>query len=197
MQQQGITEENYPQYGTNFWGNNANNYGFGIRNIAHNAQNHPAMNMTPMSNVAQQENNVLQTTRLTQPQNYLQPNSSTYKNPFDYINNEKALINAVQGYNYLSPLRINDKYKHSVLSCIGAQGGIPAAVVTAMGGVGKEIYDVAKKSFNPQKYGGYGAIIGDSWHDLQADTKGLLEGYNNPDTNCYDMMQNLYKINTK
>ena len=32
---QGITE-NFPQYGANFWGNSANNYGFGTENIAEN-----------------------------------------------------------------------------------------------------------------------------------------------------------------
>ena len=35
---QGITS-NYPQYGTNFWGNSANNYGFGNSNIAANIEN--------------------------------------------------------------------------------------------------------------------------------------------------------------
>ena len=35
---QGITE-NYPQYGTNFWGNSANNYGFGMTNISQNIEN--------------------------------------------------------------------------------------------------------------------------------------------------------------
>ena len=35
---QGITS-NYPQYTTNFWGNSANNYGFGITNIADNIAN--------------------------------------------------------------------------------------------------------------------------------------------------------------
>ena len=35
---QGITS-NYPQYGTNFWGNPANNYGFGNSNIAANIEN--------------------------------------------------------------------------------------------------------------------------------------------------------------
>ena len=45
VQRQGIGENDYPQYGTDFWGNSANNYGFGIRNIEQNVQNHPAMNM--------------------------------------------------------------------------------------------------------------------------------------------------------
>ena len=35
---QGITE-NYPQYGTNFWGNADNNYGFGTSDISDNVQN--------------------------------------------------------------------------------------------------------------------------------------------------------------
>ena len=35
---QGITS-NFPQYGTNFWGNSANNYGFGMTNIAGNIAN--------------------------------------------------------------------------------------------------------------------------------------------------------------
>lgn len=37
---QGIAEENYPQYGTNFWGSlPENNYGFGTSNISQNIQN--------------------------------------------------------------------------------------------------------------------------------------------------------------
>ena len=36
---QGIAEENYPQYGTNFWGGSPeNNYGFGTSNISQNIQ---------------------------------------------------------------------------------------------------------------------------------------------------------------
>ena len=35
---QGIIK-NFPQYGTNFWGNSANNYGFGMTNIADNITN--------------------------------------------------------------------------------------------------------------------------------------------------------------
>ena len=38
--QQGIAQENYPQYGTTFWGGSAeNNYGFGTSNISQNIQN--------------------------------------------------------------------------------------------------------------------------------------------------------------
>lgn len=41
---QGITK-NFPQYGTNFWGNSANNYGFGMTNIGSNIVN--MKNTTP------------------------------------------------------------------------------------------------------------------------------------------------------
>ena len=41
---QGITS-NYPQYTTNFWGNSANNYGFGSSNISANIEN--MQNTTP------------------------------------------------------------------------------------------------------------------------------------------------------
>ena len=44
---QGITE-NYPQAGTNFWGNPENNYGFGSSNISDAISHHPAINTIPM-----------------------------------------------------------------------------------------------------------------------------------------------------
>ena len=37
----------------------------------------------------------------------------------------------------------------------------------------------------------------DSLDDLQADAKGLLEGYINPTANCYNLMKNSYPTNTK
>ena len=43
---QGITK-NYPQQGTNFWGNSDNNYGFGTSNIHNNIEN---MNNNPFEN---------------------------------------------------------------------------------------------------------------------------------------------------
>ena len=57
---QGITS-NYPQYGTNFWGNPANNYGFGNSNIAANIENMqnnttpiPVATATPQQQAQQQ-----------------------------------------------------------------------------------------------------------------------------------------------
>ena len=81
LQQQGIVEENYPQYGTNFWGNSDNNYGFGTSNIAQNAQNHPAMN-----NISANLNN------------YLIP-EETYTNPNWGQQTAAKLDDYMQNYN--------------------------------------------------------------------------------------------------
>ena len=52
MNNQGITT--YPQYGTNFWGTNAdNNYGFGTSNIGNNIENRQ-QTMTPVPQAATQ-----------------------------------------------------------------------------------------------------------------------------------------------
>lgn len=70
---QGITE-NYPQYGTNFWGNAANNYGFGMTNIADNIAN--MQNNTtpiPMATAAPQ-----MTTQPITSQVQQQPNKSAW-----------------------------------------------------------------------------------------------------------------------
>ena len=70
---QGITE-NYPQYGTNFWGNAANNYGFGMTNIAGNIAN--MQNNTPqipMATAAPQ-----MTTQPITSQVQQQPNKSAW-----------------------------------------------------------------------------------------------------------------------
>lgn len=121
-------------------------------------------------------------------------------NAFDILNaknNMQALLNVTQGYHQLSPQIMNDKYKHSVLSCMGAQGGVPSTITTAGLGVAKEVYDIVKKLPGAQKYGGYGAVIKDSWQDLKADASGLIQGYNNPTGNCYNIMKNYYSPNIK
>ena len=51
-QRQGIND-NYPQYGTEFWGDDAaDNYGFGSSDIKGKIDNHPAMNQTPFPKTA-------------------------------------------------------------------------------------------------------------------------------------------------
>ena len=58
---QGITQD-YPQYGTDFWGDNTdNNYGFGTSDISSAISTHPAINTTPTT-LQTQNNNIKQPT---------------------------------------------------------------------------------------------------------------------------------------
>ena len=73
-QSQGIND-NYPQYGTDFWGDNAaDNYGFGSSEIEGKIDNHPAMNQTPFPK-----------TRQTLGAQIRASSSSTNNNPNCYI----------------------------------------------------------------------------------------------------------------
>ena len=98
--------------------------------------------------------------------------------------------------NKLGNTKFNDKYKHSVVSCIGAQDGLYGALVTGAMGIGKELQDISKKFprqwSGKQNYGGYGAILRDSALDIAADATGLYTGYLNPYENCYDIMKKYY-----
>ncbi len=89
-----------------------------------------------------------------------------------------------------------DKYKHSVVSCIGSQDGLYGAAVTGAMGIGKEIQDISRKFprqwSGKQDYGGYLSILGDSAEDLVADAKGIYSGYTNQTGNCYDIMKSYY-----
>lgn len=89
-----------------------------------------------------------------------------------------------------------DKYKHSVVSCVGAQDGLYGAAVTGVMGIGKEVQDIGRKFANQwsgkHDYGGYWSILGDSARDLVADAKGIYKGYLNQNDNCYDMMKPYY-----
>ncbi len=98
--------------------------------------------------------------------------------------------------NKLKDEPLYDKYKHSVVSCIGAQDGLYGAAVTGAMGIGKEIKDIGRKIprqwSGKQDYGGYLSILGDSLNDLAADAKGIYMGYRNQTDNCYDMMKPYY-----
>jgi len=79
---QGITE-NYPQYTTNFWGNSANNYGFGMTNIAGNIENmQNNFSPIPVATAAPQ-----MTTQPITPQVQHQPNTSAWDNVKKAANN--------------------------------------------------------------------------------------------------------------
>lgn len=172
LNKQGITE-NYPQYGTNFWNRSSdNNFGFGEDNVQENIEKKAIPEMQ----------------------------KGTIADSFDLLNMKdgmQSLLHAINTYKQLFSQPINDKYKHSVISCIASQGGNLSSI--AMGGLGitKEFIDIIKKFSNPNKYGNYQQILQDSQQDLQADWTGLIQGYFNPNTNCEKLIKYFYDPNIK
>lgn len=120
--------------------------------------------------------------------NIVQEESPWYRKTYDKVYTEA---------NKLKNEPLYDKYKHSVVSCIGAQDGLYGAAVTGAMGIGKEIKDIYRKiprqMSGTQDYGGYSSILNDSAEDLVADAKGIYTGYKNKTGNCYDMMKSHYK----
>ena len=106
---QGITK-NYPQQGTNFWGNSDNNYGFGSSNIHDNIENRE--NQTEQSYGLENSN---QNQNLSWPQSYglgsknqtfgQENNNSTQwglnNNPLEQNNNNNTLSGNLFGNNNL------------------------------------------------------------------------------------------------
>ena len=202
LQQQGIAEENYPQYGLSFWGNSANNYGFGVRNIAQNTQNHPTMNMTPTMGLLQQqvmqENN--QQSMWNGVKSFAQnavdavaPYTPTYymgygvgsihadlRDQNGYINNVRDIIGLNNVYN---PMRVNDKYKHAMVNCLMAQKGPKSEKVAQIISGLKENYDVFMGKNTSQA----------SDEDMEANIYGREIARNYPNGNCHELVSQRYK----
>ena len=168
---QGITK-NYPQQGTNFWGNSDNNYGFGSSNIHDNIEN--------------KNNNLFENTMNTFGQNQTeqsyglgsenktQAKANNIPRYWDTADDGEKVWNYVQqqegvveprsqnklGYGMFGALAIRnminnkdklanqpytDKYKHALINCKAAQygeGGFDAANVLSFL---KEVHDVATR----------------------------------------------------
>ncbi|MBS4772957.1 MAG: hypothetical protein KHX55_01620 [Proteobacteria bacterium] len=109
-----------------------------------------------------------------------------------------SLTQAMQSYENFGNDKIhNDKYKHSVVSCNGAQNGLINTVLTAGAGILKEGMDIYKKSKdlneNPNSaYSSMEEILNDSREDLKADFNGIKQGFLNPNKNCDEWMKRYY-----
>ena len=79
---QGITQ-NYPQYGTDFWGDSANNYGFGSSNIENNITTHMSNNLNNGVQYAQNMS-YLTTNDATHNPNYI-PDNDLYQRMWSNI----------------------------------------------------------------------------------------------------------------
>ncbi len=161
----GITE-NYPQFGTNFWGNPENNYGFGISGISQNI----AKIMSDLYNTAYDTGE--------RGYYYLQKkdlNSNKYDNLSSF---GQAHTEAVR----LTPIAIPDDNKHQYVSCVGAFDGPVTAIAIGLAGALKEGKDLYHK-WNDPKYGTNLQIIQDSLKDLKNNALGIYKGLSSSDIN--------------
>lgn len=192
---------NYPQYTTNFWGNNANNnYGFGNSNISANIKNMqnnpppiPVVTATPQQQTSNNKSMFSQFSdnlgniarkmgidKLTEniynlgydaAERLTYPQSNTQN-----YENKSSLAQAQAEAQRLAPVRISDVNKHQYVSCIGAFDSPISVGATAAAGLYKEGADLYKKWNNPL-YGTNWDIIQDSLKDLGNDAIGIARGW--------------------
>lgn len=129
-------------------------------------------------------------------QNTLMDGIDQVKDTFNPVSSGIAMGKAVDEYRKLHPLNMYDKYKHATVSCTGAQGGLLSAGATALGGIARELGDIAVKSYNLYHgvgpYKTYPDISKDSWQDMKANINGLAQGITHPTANCEDLMKQYY-----
>ena len=136
------------------------------------------------------------TSSMQNGQNTVMDGINQVKNAFNPVSSGIAMGKAVDEYYKLHPLNMYDKYKHATVSCTGAQGGLLSAGATALGGVARELGNIAEKSYNlyhgvgPHKT--YPNILKDSWQDMQANINGLAQGITHPTANCEGLMKQYY-----
>ncbi len=192
---QGITS-NYPQYTTNFWGNPANNYGFGNSNIEANIANLPQV--TP---ILQQP-----TVSQQQIQNSVQPqiwetaadgkkvydnvvrNEGNYQpqeqNMLDYVISAiKAVPDMLNNYVNLKDVKLADKYKHAFINCNASQYGQGGADVAELASNIRETYDRTTGA----------NTLDSSMGDQYANKIGQLLGSKYPNGDCSELIQRYIK----
>lgn len=201
--QQGVTG-NYPQYGTNFWGDAGNNYGFGTSNISSAISAHPAMNTTPTP---------LQPVQTSTPQTQISMNLSGTDNGdvprywesategkrvYDYMIQQEgdftpkiqrpefyrqsafnAIPDLIHNYYKLAPQKVTDKYKHAYMNCSAAQYGQGGADVAMLASNLREWYDkkVGKNTLDSSE------------GDQYANRIGRFLGSKYPEEDCDELVQ--------
>ncbi len=168
----GVTE-NYPQYGTNFWGGSPdNNYGFGSTNIEKNVEQlcrEPRYWTTAAEGkevydyVVQQEGKP----------------SLEFQWPVGYIESAgSAALHLKDDYNRLKDQNVTDKYKHALMNCHAAQYGPGGSHAAWLASGAKEMYD---------KWSGNNTSDA-SDADNYANEIGRLLGRKYPNANCDELL---------
>lgn len=208
MNSQGVTD--YPQYGTNFWGNSAdNNYGFGTSNIANNIENIKS-SMSPMSQMTaqpstsqapqQQEANPLDIVQhwskvpaVSTPQILFETSESLgelaadTKIAYDYWQKMKQTgKQLVETFGSGQGADI-DNYYHPLLQCeLGKISPESQRNGIILGYAKEYLMDYPQKWF--AQHQSYDEIMKDSRKDLQNNLYGSILGGNNPYTSCEKLL---------
>lgn len=87
--------------------------------------------------------------------------------------------------------KVTDENKHQYLSCLAGKGGKLEAIGGWTAGLGKEAFDLAKKTSSSdarKRYGGIGNIFKDSAKDITNNWKGLQYGLEN-EGKCINLLE--------
>ena len=202
LQRQGVAESSFPQYGTNFWGNSANNYGFGNSNISQNIQNvtnklnhngfSDGMNNFVINKV---QNNIqprywesaadgkqVYENVMKQEGNFTQPN----QNMFNYVKSAiQGGMNIIGNFSDMKEMKVTDKYKHAMMNCNAAQYGQGGADIVTLASNLREWYEKTTGSNTLDSSNG----------DQYANKIGRLLGSKYPDGDCDELVQRYIEKN--
>ena len=189
MKKQGITE-NFPQYGTNFWGKSDNNYGFGMTNISHNIEN--MSSPTPQTTTVPPQ--PVQPKYWETAQEGKQVYENVVRNEGNYQPQEQNMlyygISAIQGglnliknFPEMSKMKVSDKYKHAFVNCKASQYGQGGADIAKLASDLREWNDVRTGS----------NTIDTSQGDNYANLIGRLLGRKYPNGDCNELIQKYIK----
>lgn len=174
---QGVTK-NLPQYGTSFWGNSANNYGFGMTNITDNIANiKNTTNQMQIATAVPQQQTQNSDQLQTQEQNPLKQIAGTLG---DMITEYYKMRE--HGYKYL------DDYHHCKANYNAAARGSLGYNMAQHLGNAKEIFDFYWNQWYKGK--NLQEALVDKNHDLDVNAIGRQRGYsglyNNAQEACAD-----------
>ena len=183
MNNQGITT--YPQYSTNFWGNNPdNNYGFGSSNIANNIENIEQNTKPDLIEPKYWESSIEGKNiydNIVRIEGNIQPQK---QNILNYATSAiKGGTNLISNFNKLNNSNYTDKYKHAFMNCNAAQYGQGGADISKLASNIKEIYDT-KTGANS---------LDSSQGDQYANQIGRLLGCKYPNGDCDELVQRYIK----
>ena len=146
---QGITK-NYPQQGTNFWGNSDNNYGFGSSNIHNNIENR---NNNPFENTVNTfgQNQTEQSYGLVNERQNQTLRRQTNNN---HISNKKGFIDKFNELEYMTDIPHSISTGNKFIDKNIAKYGAKALGVLAKSPQAKFVVKAAKKAYPYIETGG-------------------------------------------